>query len=155
MENLSAVRRAVSIPVLRKDFIIDEKQIYETESDLILMIAGILGNDLERFVDLALTRGIDPLVEVHNEAELAGALNTETRIIGVNNRNLNTLTVDLSMTEHLVPLIPADRIIISESGTRGPPDAVRMIQAGADAILVGTAVMDSPFDKTSELVDAL
>ena len=155
MENLSAVRRAVSIPVLRKDFIIDEKQIYETESDLILLIAGILGNDLERFVDLSITRGIEPLVEVHDKAELADALNTETRIIGVNNRNLNTLTVDLSTSEHLVPLIPADRIIISESGTRGPPDAVRMIRAGADAILVGTAVMDAPFDKTLELVDAL
>ena len=155
MENLSAVRRAVSIPVLRKDFIIDEKQIYETESDLILLIAGILGNDLERFVDLSITRGIEPLVEVHDKAELADALNTETRIIGVNNRNLNTLTVDLSTSEHLVPLIPADRIIISESGTRGPLDAVRMIRAGADAILVGTAVMDAPFDKTLELVDAL
>jgi indole-3-glycerol phosphate synthase len=155
MENLSAVRRAVSIPVLRKDFIIDEKQIYETESDLILLIAGILGNDLERFVDLSITRGIEPLVEVHDKAELADALNTEARIIGVNNRNLNTLTVDLSTSEHLIPLIPDGRIIISESGTRGPPDAVRMIRAGADAILVGTAVMDAPFDKTLELVDAL
>ena len=155
MENLSAVRRAVSIPVLRKDFIIDEKQIYETEIDLILLIAGILGNDLKRFVDLALTRGIEPLVEVHDKVELAGALNTGARIIGVNNRNLNTLTVDLSTSEHLVPLIPADRIIISESGTRGPADAVRLIRAGADAILVGTAVMDAPFDKTLELVDAL
>jgi len=139
MENLSAVRRAVSIPVLRKDFIIDEKQIYETESDLILLIAGILGNNLEQFVDLAITRGIEPLVEVHDKSELSGALNTEARIIGVNNRKL----------------IPADRIIISESGTRGPPDAVRMIRVGADAILVGTTVMDAPFDKTLELVDAL
>ncbi|KAF5417922.1 MAG: Indole-3-glycerol phosphate synthase [Candidatus Methanogaster sp.] len=155
MENLSAVRSTVSIPVLRKDFIIDEKQIYETESDLILLIAGILGNDLKRFVDLALTRGIEPLVEVHDKAELVDALNTETRIIGVNNRNLNTLTVDLATSEHLVPLIPEGRIIISESGTRGPPDAVRMLKAGADAILVGTAVMNAPFDLTKGLVDAL
>ncbi|KAF5415285.1 MAG: Indole-3-glycerol phosphate synthase [Candidatus Methanogaster sp.] len=155
IENLFAVRRAVSIPVLRKDFIIDEKQIYEIESDLILLIAGILGNDLERFVDLALTCGIEPLVEVHDESELSDALNTETNIIGVNNRNLNTLTVDLLTSEHLIPSIPDDRIIISESGTRGPSDAVRMIQVGADAILVGTAVMDAPFDKTLELVGAL
>ncbi len=155
MENLSTVRRAVSIPVLRKDFIIDEKQVYETNSDLILLIAGILKNDLKRFVDLTITRGIEPLVEVHDKAELTDALNTETRIIGVNNRNLNTLTVDLSTSEHLVPLIPADRIILSESGTRGPPDAVRLIRAGADAILVGTAVMDAPFDLTKGLVDAL
>ncbi|PXF57691.1 MAG: indole-3-glycerol phosphate synthase [Candidatus Methanogaster sp.] len=155
IENLSAVRRAVSIPVLRKDFIIDEKQIYETESDLILLIAGILGNDLEQFIDLSITRGIEPLVEVHDRAELADALNTEARIIGVNNRNLNTLTVDLSTSEHLIPSIPDSRIIISESGTQGPLDAVRMIRVGADAILVGTAVMDAPFDKTSELVDAL
>ncbi len=155
MENLSAVRRAVSIPVLRKDFIIDEKQIYETESNLILLIAGILGNDLKRFVDLSIMRGMEPLVEVHDKAELADALNTEARIIGVNNRNLNTLTVDLSTSEHLIPLIPDDRTIISESGTRGPADAVRMIRAGADAILVGTAVMDAPYDLTKALVDAL
>jgi indole-3-glycerol phosphate synthase len=155
MENLSAVRGSVKIPVLRKDFIIDEKQIYETESDLILLIAGILGDDLERFVDLSLTRGLEPLVEVHNETELASALDTKTKIIGINNRDLNTLKVDLSTTERLTPLIPDDRIIISESGIGDAADAVRVVDAGADAILVGTAIMDAPFERTKALVDAL
>ena len=152
--NLSAVRRSVTIPVLRKDFIIDEKQIYETESDLILLISGILGDDLGRFVDLSLARGLEPLVEVHNETELANALNTQTRIIGVNNRDLTTLFIDLSTAERLIPLIPDDRIIISESGVRNAADAIRVIGAGADAVLVGTAVMDAPFERTKDLVDA-
>ncbi|HIE30888.1 MAG TPA: indole-3-glycerol-phosphate synthase [Methanosarcinales archaeon] len=155
MENLSAVRGSVEIPVLRKDFIIDEKQIYETESDLILLIAGILGDDLDRFVDLSLTRGLEPLVEVHNETELTSALDTNTRIVGVNNRDLTTLKVDLSTTERLAPLIPADRIIISESGIGDAADVVRVIEAGADGILVGTAIMDAPFERTKMLVDAL
>jgi len=155
MENLYAVRKSVKIPVLRKDFIIDEKQIYETESDLILLISGILGDNLKKFVDLSLVYGLEPLVEVHNEKELMDALNTETRIIGINNRNLNTLAIDLSTTEHLIPLIPDDRIIISESGIRDAVDAARLINAGADAVLVGTAIMDDPFDRTKRLVDAL
>lgn len=155
MENLSAVRGSVKIPVLRKDFIIDEKQIYETESDLILLIAGILRGKLERFVDLSLMRGLEPLVEVHNETELTSALDTKTRIIGINNRDLNTLKVDLSTTERLTPLIPDDRIIISESGIGDAADAVRVIEAGADGILVGTAIMDAPFERTKALVDAL
>ena len=155
MENLYAVRKSVKIPVLRKDFIIDEKQIYETESDLILLISGILGDNLKKFVDLSLVYGLEPLVEVHNEKELMDALNTETRIIGINNRNLNTLAIDLSTTEHLIPLIPDDRIIISESGIRDAVDAARLINVGADAVLVGTAIMDDPFDRTKRLVDAL
>ncbi|KAF5411716.1 MAG: Indole-3-glycerol phosphate synthase [Candidatus Methanogasteraceae archaeon] len=155
LENLSAVRRSVTIPVLRKDFIIDYKQIYETKSDLILLIAGILGDDLFRFVDLSLARGLEPLVEVHNETELVDALDTKTRIIGINNRDLSTLTIDLSTTERLIPMIADDRIIIGESGVRNAADAVRVINAGADAILVGTVIMDAPFERTQELVGAL
>ena len=154
MENLSAVRGAVGIPVLRKDFIIDEKQIYETKSDLILLIAGILEDNLGRFVDLSIARGLEPLVEVHNETELTNALDTKTRIVGINNRDLNTLTIDLSTTERLAPLVPDDRIIISESGIGSALDAVRVIDAGADGILVGTAIMDAPFEQTKSLVDA-
>ncbi|RZN39577.1 MAG: indole-3-glycerol-phosphate synthase [Methanosarcinales archaeon] len=154
LKNLSAVRDSVGIPVLRKDFIIDEKQICETKSDLILLIAGILGDHLDRFVDLSIARGLEPLVEVHNETELANALNTKTRIVGINNRDLNTLTIDLSTTERLAPLVSDDRIIISESGIGDAVDAVRVIDAGADAILVGTAIMDAPFKRTKSLVDA-
>jgi len=154
LKNLSAVRDSVGIPVLRKDFIIDEKQIYETKSDLILLIAGILGDHLEIFVDLSVARGLEPLVEVHNETELMNALDTETRIVGINNRDLNTLTIDLSTTERLAPLISDDLIIISESGIKDAVDAVRVIDAGADVILVGTAIMDAPFERTKSLVDA-
>jgi indole-3-glycerol phosphate synthase len=155
IENLNCVRQAVSIPVLRKDFIIDKSQIYEAESDLLLLIAGILGEKLDDFVDEAMACGREPLVEVHNEKELENALSTGTDIIGINNRDLNTLKVDISTTEKLAPLV-SDRIIISESGISSPEDTVRMIDAGADAILVGTSVMrGNIYDKTYELVHAL
>lgn len=155
IENLIAVRQAVGIPVLRKDFIIDKAQIYEADSDLILLIAGILGHELDHFVDESMSCGIEPLVEVHNKKELENALSTASNIIGINNRDLNTLKVDITATEKLAPLI-SDRIIISESGISTPEDAVRMIEAGADAILVGTSIMQGNiYDKTYELVHAL
>ncbi len=155
IENLSSVRQAVKIPVLRKDFIIDKAQIHETDSDLILLIAGILGEKLNEFVNEAISYGREPLVEVHNEKELENSLLTSTNIIGINNRNLNTLKVDISTTEKLASLIN-DRIIISESGISDPKDAVRMIDAGADAILVGTSIMQGDiYGKTYELVHAL
>lgn len=144
LENLEHVRRSVNIPVLRKDFIIDEKQLYEAESDLVLLIAGILNDRLPAFIDLAKRRGLQPLVEVHNLAECMAALNSEARIIGINNRNLRTMQIDLATTEELAPIIreyDPDIIIISESGISTPRDAVRMVQAGADAILVGTSIM--------------
>ncbi len=155
IENLKSVRNAVGLPVLRKDFIIDEKQIYEAESDLILLIAGILGDRLCEFVDESISCDREPLVEVHNRIELENSLSTGTNIIGINNRDLNTLKVDISTTEKLAPLI-SDRIIISESGISSPEDAARMIEAGADAILVGTSIMlGNVYDKTYELVHAL
>lgn len=155
IENLNSVRQAVSIPVLRKDFVIDKAQIHEAESDLILLIAGILDNNLEDFVNEAISYGREPLVEVHNKKELENALSTCTSIIGINNRDLTTMKVDISTTEKLAPLI-SDRIIISESGISSPEDAVRVICAGADAILVGTSIMQGNiYDKTYELVHAL
>lgn len=155
MESLNSVRQAVKIPVLRKDFIIDEAQICEARSDLLLLIAGILGDNLDDFVNKAISYGREPLVEVHNTMELENALSTRTNIIGINNRDLNTLKVDITTTEKLAPLI-SGRIIISESGISSPDDAVRMIEAGADAILVGTSIMQGNiYDKTYELVHAL
>ncbi len=155
IENLNSVRQAVSIPVLRKDFVIDKAQIHEAESDLILLIAGVLGNNLEDFVNEAISYGREPLVEVHNKKELENALSTCASIIGINNRDLTTMKVDISTTEKLAPLI-SGRIIISESGISSPGDAVRMIGAGADAILVGTSIMQGNiYDKTYELVHAL
>ncbi|MDD5472547.1 MAG: indole-3-glycerol-phosphate synthase [Candidatus Methanoperedens sp.] len=155
IENLNSVRQAVGIPVLRKDFVIDKAQIHEAESDLILLIAGILGNKLDDFVNEAISYGREPLVEVHNKKELENALSTRAGIIGINNRDLTTMKVDISTTEKLAPLI-SGRIIISESGISSPDDAVRMIGAGADAILVGTSIMQGNiYDKTYELVHAL
>ena len=155
IQNMKSARSAVKIPVLRKDFIIDKSQIFEAESDLILLIAGILGNDLDDFVNESLASGREPLVEVHNEMELENALSTSANIIGINNRNLTTMKVDISTTEKLAPLI-SGRIIVSESGISSTDDAVRMIDAGVDAILVGTSIMlGNVYEKTYELVHAL
>jgi indole-3-glycerol phosphate synthase len=155
IDNLDSVRHVVKIPVLRKDFIIDKSQIHEAESDLILLIAGVLGDELNYFVDEALASGREPLVEVHNKNELEAALSTHTNIIGINNRDLSTMKVDISTTEKLAPLI-SGKIIISESGIFTPEDAVCMIDAGADAILVGTSIMQGDvYKKTYELVHAL
>ncbi|VVB87605.1 Indole-3-glycerol phosphate synthase [uncultured archaeon] len=153
--NLDSVRSAVKIPVLRKDFIIDKVQIYEAESDLILLIAGILGDRLDDFVNEALASGREPLVEVHNINEMDKALSTRANIIGINNRDLTTMKVDISTTEKLAPLA-GGKIIVSESGISTHEDAVRMLDAGADAILVGTSIMQGNiYDKTYELVHAL
>lgn len=152
INNLNSVRGAVGIPVLRKDFIIDKSQIFEAESDLILLIAGILGSSLNDFVNEALTSGREPLVEVHNEMELENALSTRANIIGINNRDLTTMKVDISTTEKLATLI-SGRMIVSESGISSPEDAVRMMDAGVDAILVGTSIMlGNVYEKTYELV---
>jgi len=143
-------QETVCLPVLRKDFIIDRLQIQEAGSDLILLIAGILGKELNAFVDLALEKGFEPLVEVHNREELELALETNTKIIGINNRDFETLKIDLATTEELAPLIReydldhgTGHIIISESGMNSPGDVRRVIQAGADAVLIGSALMES------------
>ncbi len=155
IQNLTSVRQAVRIPVLRKDFIINEAQIYEVESDLLLLIAGILGDKLNEFVDESLKSGREPIVEVHNRDELEDALSTHTNIIGINNRDLTTMKVDMTTTEELAPLI-SSKMIISESGISCPDDAIRMINAGADAILVGTSIMQGNiYEKTYELVHAV
>jgi indole-3-glycerol phosphate synthase len=163
LENLEAVRKSICLPILRKDFIIDRVQLDEIESDLILLIAGILGEELGDFVGLAFEKGFEPLVEVHNRAELTLALDTAARVIGINNRNFETLKTDLSITEELAPLVREHdldhgtrHIIISESGMSSTEDVRRVINAGADAVLIGSALMesDSVFEKTEELVQS-
>ncbi|SFM54871.1 indole-3-glycerol-phosphate synthase [Methanolobus profundi] len=164
LDNLKAVRSNVSIPVLRKDFIVDKIQFEETQSDLILLIAGILGTKLEEMVQLAISKGFEPLVEVHNKEELEEALKTKARVIGINNRDLSTLEIDLDTTLELVPRIKefdnengTEHIIISESGMHTTDDIRKVIEAGADAVLVGTSIIKSGkiYTKTKELVDAL
>ncbi|WMW25357.1 indole-3-glycerol-phosphate synthase [Methanolobus sediminis] len=163
-DNLISVRKKISLPVLRKDFIIDEIQFNEIESDLILLIAGILGDKLGKMTDMAISKGFEPLVEVHNENELKNALETKTRIIGINNRDLSNLGIDLATTLQLIPLVKDfDRIngqehtIISESGMHTIDDVKMVVKAGADAVLVGTSIIKSGeiYAKTKELVDAL
>lgn len=143
LENALIARRA-GLPVLRKDFIFEERQLSEVQADLVLLIAA-LGIDLNQFVDAARTLGMEPLVEVHTEAELETALKTDARIIGINNRNLNTLEVDLGTFERLAPTAKeAGVFLVAESGVHSREDAQRMMKAGADALLVGTALMDRP-----------
>lgn len=163
LENLQAVRKMICLPVLRKDFIIDRVQLEETGSDLVLLIAGILGKELGTFVELALEKGFEPLIEVHNREELEIVLETAARVIGINNRNFETLKIDLGTTEELAPFIReydldhgARHLIISESGMNSAEDVRRVIRAGADAVLIGSALMESAsvFEKTKEFVQS-
>jgi len=143
LENAVIARKAL-LPVLRKDFIFDERQLSEVEADLVLLIAA-LGIDLSRFVELARSYGMEPLVEVHTQEELDKALKTDARIIGINNRNLNTLEVDLGTFERLAPIAKgAGVFLVAESGVHSREDALRMMRAGADALLVGTMLMERP-----------
>jgi indole-3-glycerol phosphate synthase len=143
LENAVIARKA-GLPVLRKDFIFDERQMQEVQADLVLLIAS-LGVDLQSFVDLARAHGMEPLVEVHTMPELDAALKTDARIIGINNRNLNTLEVDLGTFERLAPVVKdAGVFLVAESGVHSREDAQRMVEAGADALLVGTALMERP-----------
>lgn len=143
LENAVIARKA-GLPVLRKDFIFDERQLQEVQADLVLLIAS-LGIDLDRFVDQARSLGMEPLVEVHTGPELEEALKTDAKIIGINNRNLNTLEVDLGTFERLAPRAKeAGVFLVAESGVHTREDAQRMMKAGADALLVGTALMEQP-----------
>jgi len=163
LENLDAVRKNVCLPVLRKDFIIDRVQLEEAESDLVLLIAGILEKELGDFVELAFQKGFEPIVEVHNRKELELALETAARVLGINNRNFETLNIDLGITEELAPVVReydldhgTRHLIISESGMNSAEDVRRVIQAGADAVLIGSALMesDSVFEKTEGFVQS-
>jgi indole-3-glycerol phosphate synthase len=145
---LTEIRKAVDIPLLRKDFIFDSYQIYEARgagADAILLIAAML--DLPRlreFAALARELALDVLLEVHDQKELEAALATDCRLIGINNRSLHTFVTSLSTTERLAPIVPADRLIVAESAINTRADIVRLQQAGAKAFLVGEALMREP-----------
>ncbi len=144
-EYLSAAREAVSLPVLRKDFILDPYQVIESRAlgaDCILLIMAALDDALAR--DLAATAvslGMDVLVEVHDRDELDRGLRLGARLIGINNRNLKSLKVDLCTTEELAPLVPPGRLIVGESGIVEPADLDRLAAAGARCFLVGESLM--------------
>lgn len=136
---------ASSLPALRKDFIVDRYQLPESRSlgaDAILLIASALADtQLAELEDEAMSLGLDVLVEVHDGYELERALKLKTPLIGVNNRNLKTMTVDISLTEQLAASIPDDRIIVAESGLSVHADLVRLAASGISTFLVGEALM--------------
>ncbi|MFC7173309.1 indole-3-glycerol phosphate synthase [Haloplanus litoreus] len=140
-ESLARIRAAVDVPVLRKDFILTEAQLDLVESDLVLLIARFV-DDLSGLVSAAEDRGFQPLVEVHTRAELDRAVEAGADLIGVNNRDLGKLEVDLGTFESIAPHVPDDVTLIAESGVGSAADVRRMRSAGADALLIGSAIMD-------------
>jgi len=146
LQDLDAARNNTTLPVLRKDFTVDEAQILETgtRSDAVLLIAALFeAATLARHVSLAVQVGLTPLVEIHDEAEADLALGSGARIVGVNNRDLRDFTVDLGTFERLAPRL-AGATLVAESGVKSPEDARRLRDAGADAVLVGEAAMRDP-----------
>ena len=145
LDDLEEVRKAVSIPVLRKDFMVDEYQFYEARaygSDLVLLIVAALSkDDLKDFLALTHEIGMKALVEVHTETELERALDVSAEIIGVNSRNLKTLDVDSRVFEQLLPQIPGHIIKVAESGISSHSDVEYARQHGADAVLIGEALV--------------
>lgn len=151
LDHLKAIKNALGkkkLPMLRKDFLYDPYQIYESRvygADSLLLIVAILNPDkLKELLSLSYQLGMNCLVEVHNEAELEIALKSGARIIGINNRDLNTFTVDLATTERLRPLIPKDRVVVSESGISSRRDIEKLRQWGVDAVLVGESLISAP-----------
>ena len=144
---LLRIAKNVRIPVLRKDFIICEEQIYEARclgASSFLLIAAILDSEqLSEFISLGRSLGMEPLVEVHDEYELEKALTANPKIIGVNNRNLRNFTVDINTTINLIPNIPTDKIIVGESGITSVEIAKKLYKSGCDSLLIGEFLMRS------------
>ncbi len=145
LEDLRAVRAAVDVPLLRKDFIVTSYQLLEARAagaDLVLLIVAALGDDdLRRLHDEARDLGMTVLVEVHDEAETERAAELGAELVGVNARNLKTLSVDNDTFGRLAPLLPADRVLVAESGITGPADVERFVGEGARVVLVGEALV--------------
>jgi indole-3-glycerol phosphate synthase len=143
LEHLSAVREAVGVPLLRKDFVFDDYQLFETAAygaDAVLLIVSILKKDrLKYLLALARSLGLASLVEAHNEKELMTGLQAGAGIIGINNRNLKTLKVNTDITRCLRSLVPEGVIVVSESGIRTPADMKKIRECKVDAVLVGEA----------------
>lgn len=148
LADLEAVRDAVSLPVLRKDFLFDPYQLEEARAagaDAVLLIAAVLGDgQLRELLGSSRELGLEALVEVHDADELDSAVAAGARILGINNRNLRTFETDLATTERLSPRVPPGVLVVAESGLRGPRDLQRLEAAGADAFLIGEAFMRAP-----------
>ena len=145
---LQAARAACALPVLRKDFMVDPWQLYESAAmgaDAILLIAAVLDDSqLSDFEATAMALGLGVLVEVHDETELERALKLSTPLVGINNRDLRSFAVSLDTTLRLLPRVPAGRLVVTESGIRAAADVARMRAAGVHAFLVGEAFMRAP-----------
>ncbi len=160
LDDLIAVRAAVRVPVLRKDFIISSYQVHEARAhgaDLVLLIVAALEqNALVGLRERIESLGMTALVEVHDEEEADRALDAGARVIGVNARNLRTLEIDRTVFDRIAPGLPGNVVKIAESGVRGPHDLIKYASAGADAVLVGEGLVTqkSPRDAVAELVTA-
>jgi indole-3-glycerol phosphate synthase len=158
-EYLQQARAACALPVLRKDFTMDAYQVYEARAlgaDAILLIVAALGDtQLRKLTELAAELGMDALVEVHDAAELERALALPTPLIGINNRDLRTFHTSLETTLNLLGEIPADRVVVTESGIHAPADVARLRARGVNVFLVGEAFMkaDNPGGKLQELFE--
>ena len=145
IDYLAAVREEVELPLLRKDFIFDPYQVYESRAygaDALLLIVAVLSQEqLAEFLALSHSLGLKCLVEVHSEGEVERALLSQAKIIGINNRDLNTFAVDINTTCRLRPLIPERRIVVSESGIRSRSDVEKLRGWGVNAVLVGEALV--------------
>jgi indole-3-glycerol phosphate synthase len=142
---LTAIKKSIALPLLRKDFIIDAYQIYETRilgADALLLIVALLEQgQLQEYIQLAEQLGLAPLVEVHDKEELAKALAAGAEIIGINNRDLQTFTTDLKKTLELAPMIPQGKIVVTESGIATRKDIELLMAAGVHCFLIGEALM--------------
>ena len=148
LEFLRDAKQFTEIPVLRKDFVVDPYQVYEAafyEADAVLLIVRILTEEaLSLCMQAADSLGLEPLVEVHSELELKMALRSGAHTIGINHRDLSTFQLDPGLAQKLIPLIPAGKVIVAESGLQKPEDMQRMKSLGVHAVLIGEALMIAP-----------
>ena len=145
--DIKAALKDRRVPLLRKDFIYDPFQVHESRAygaDAILLIVAIIPDQLGQLIELSDHLGMTALVEIHNEKELDTALANRARAIGINNRNLQNFEVNLETTKRLRPLIPSDRIVVSESGISSRHDIVKLASWQVDAVLIGEALMPAP-----------
>lgn len=153
-EIFKEIRSEISLPMIRKDFTVDAYQIYEAKvmgADAVLLICALLSTEtIREYLGICEKLGITALVETHDETEIASAVEAGARVIGVNNRNLKNFTVDFSNSAKLRESIPKDVTFVAESGVKGPEDIRKLSRIGADAVLVGEALMRAA-DKKAEL----
>lgn len=160
LQNLPKLKQAVSLPILRKDFIIDEIQIMESArygADAVLLIARILSVvQLKNLLDASREHGLKTLIEIHDEEDLEKALDCDAKIIGINNRDLDTFEINLNTTLKLAPRIPSNRVLVSESGIHTGQDMLPFKGLNIQAVLVGSALMGTadPGNKAMEMVKA-